>query len=58
MINPEVDYLEHLMRQVKREMKVLPAVIVTRETADAIDASNIMRLNADEIDALLRQEAA
>jgi hypothetical protein len=58
MVNPDADFIEHLMNQAKRELKVLPAVAITRETADAIDASNIMRLSADEIDALLRAEAA
>jgi hypothetical protein len=58
MVHPEADLIEYLIAQSKREMKVLPAVIVTRETADAIDASNIMRLSADQIDALLQAEAA
>jgi hypothetical protein len=33
-------------------------VVVTAETAKAIDISGILRLTADEIDALLQAEAA
>lgn len=58
MVHPEADLIEYLINQSKRELKVLPAVVVTRATAEAIDASNIMKLTPDEIDALLTAEAA
>lgn len=49
---------DHFARLCREEMRRYPRspVVVTRETAKAIDISGIMKLTADEIDALLEAE--
>lgn len=49
---------EQFVRMCREELKRYPRspVVVTRETAKAIDMSGIMKLTADEIDALLEAE--
>lgn len=49
---------EQFVRLCRDELKRYPRspVVVTKETAKAIDISGIMRLTPDEIDALLEAE--
>jgi hypothetical protein len=51
---------DQFVRLCREELKRYPRspVVVTAETAKAIDISGILRLTADEIDALLQAEAA
>lgn len=51
---------EQFVRLCREEMKRYPRspVVVTKETAKAIDMSGIFKMSADEIDAALMQECA
>lgn len=51
---------EQFVRLCREEMKRYPRspVVVTKETAKAIDMSGIFKMSADEIDAALLQECA
>lgn len=54
----ECDSAEQFVRMCRDELLRYPRspVVVTKETAKAIDISGIMRLTPDEIDALLEAE--
>lgn len=51
---------EQFARLCREELKRYPRspVVVTKETAKAIDMSGIFKMSADEIDAALMQECA